>query len=831
MAKFPVNINAMRWSYYDPATVCADIFPFQCSYFRASEVQTTLAEDYTAGDPYMVLADPRKFWGEGSAYGQVITIGDYKAQVKPPGLPIFQFAGRIVVGSNKLFVTSISAGTDTDCPAGSLVDNMRSNWNNSQGLPIADPLTVEGIDTGWPKGLSTGQSISLLTHSGLWKPTGAYTVTMPGTGQFAIQCPGQSYKTITFNAGVPTGSNTFNYDGSANTVWLMTITQSNASDPFRHPRIIAPGTLADGTTTYVQDYAAHADEPGYRRWYRPYQQMFADFDFGLLRDVNTQPINLGNPRTNTDVAATEDGQYQAGMSTETGPSVEDFLRFPLSMGMNAWWAILPRWTDQAVTNFGNRADAILPSGKKLYVEYINEIWNWGYGHKPWAIMKWGLELIKCSIVRSGSTATVTKAAHGFANGDTVIVTGALQPEYNGEFMVADATTDTFTYAVSGSPASPASTTDDGRVMVYRATTLVKSLTSVSATLASTGLSFNVVFPAAPGYLEGDFLSFSGFADPKMNGVLRISEKLSNTTYRCSLTTGGIRPIPEFAAGTTDMVAAEGQSLKCRIVIPNVSTTETNNAGIPGSDEAAARWSGRRHAQVHAILAPILGDKLVRVVGGWSNSPLWNERVLDQYKKDNGGTFPAGTKLSIAPYFYASSSLPNKADEATLVSLLAGGMSQSDALDLLFASVEDFITSDNRVAGIKAALPEGVGLIMYEFGQHLSALNENQGNQALVDLYIAFNRDARIEALYDTYLAKLGDDGVDEGNHYSFLSSFDKFGSWGLYEYQGQADTPKATALKNFIHGEDPDPDPPSGDRRVINLEGGRVVHLKAKVVA
>lgn len=64
-----------------------------------------------------------------------------------------------------------------------------------------------------------------------------------------------------------------------------------------------------------------------------------------------------------------------------------------------------------------------------------------------------------SITRSGSTATVvTAAAHGFDTGDIALIAGAGQAEYNGEHEVQVLSATSFTYAVAGEPATPATGT-------------------------------------------------------------------------------------------------------------------------------------------------------------------------------------------------------------------------------------------------------------------------------------------------------------------------------------------------------------------------------------
>lgn len=68
-----------------------------------------------------------------------------------------------------------------------------------------------------------------------------------------------------------------------------------------------------------------------------------------------------------------------------------------------------------------------------------------------------------SITRSGTTATVTtSAAHPFATGDSVLIAGAAQADYNGTKTVTVTDSTHFTYTVSGSPTTPATGTITAR---------------------------------------------------------------------------------------------------------------------------------------------------------------------------------------------------------------------------------------------------------------------------------------------------------------------------------------------------------------------------------
>lgn len=64
-----------------------------------------------------------------------------------------------------------------------------------------------------------------------------------------------------------------------------------------------------------------------------------------------------------------------------------------------------------------------------------------------------------SLTRAGGTATAnTGAAHGFEAGDFVQIAGATPANYNGEVQIALVDADTFTFPVTGNPATPATGT-------------------------------------------------------------------------------------------------------------------------------------------------------------------------------------------------------------------------------------------------------------------------------------------------------------------------------------------------------------------------------------
>lgn len=68
-----------------------------------------------------------------------------------------------------------------------------------------------------------------------------------------------------------------------------------------------------------------------------------------------------------------------------------------------------------------------------------------------------------TITRDGTTATATSSAHGFATGQCLLIAGADQADYNGEFYITVTGGNTFTFTVANSPATPATGTITAKI--------------------------------------------------------------------------------------------------------------------------------------------------------------------------------------------------------------------------------------------------------------------------------------------------------------------------------------------------------------------------------
>jgi hypothetical protein len=97
-----------------------------------------------------------------------------------------------------------------------------------------------------------------------------------------------------------------------------------------------------------------------------------------------------------------------------------------------------------------------------------------------------------TITRSSSTATVSHTAHGFRTGKKVVIANANQGEYNGVKTITVVDANSYTYSVSGSPATPATGTITSYRVIIDSTTDVDGVAGdeeielIGASLAVTG---------------------------------------------------------------------------------------------------------------------------------------------------------------------------------------------------------------------------------------------------------------------------------------------------------------------------------------------------------
>ena len=88
-----------------------------------------------------------------------------------------------------------------------------------------------------------------------------------------------------------------------------------------------------------------------------------------------------------------------------------------------------------------------------------------------------------TITRSGSTATVSHTTHGLSTGDLVKIRGADQSEYNQKATITVTGASSYTYTVSGTPATPATGT------ITSTAVILDDVTDGSGVVQDTGFAF------------------------------------------------------------------------------------------------------------------------------------------------------------------------------------------------------------------------------------------------------------------------------------------------------------------------------------------------------
>jgi hypothetical protein len=147
-----------------------------------------------------------------------------------------------------------------------------------------------------------------------------------------------------------------------------------------------------------------------------------------------------------------------------------------------------------------------------------------------------------SITQTGGVATVTTAAaHNLSTGATVVIEGADQLAYDGTFTVTVTGTNTFTYAISGNPASPAT----GNVTAVVPITVSQPLQVQSITAAG-GLA-TVTTTNAHGLTTGIRVIISGADQAAYDGTFTATVTGTNTF---TFPIGG-NPVP--ATGTISAI--------------------------------------------------------------------------------------------------------------------------------------------------------------------------------------------------------------------------------------------------------------------------------------
>jgi hypothetical protein len=235
---------------------------------------------------------------------------------------------------------------------------------------------------------------------------------------------------------------------------------------------------------------------------------------------------------------------------------------------------------------------------------------------------------------------------------------------------------------------------------------------------------------------------------------------------------------------------------------------------PGSPESGftkrINWYGKRSAEICGIWKTVFSDAPGRVVcvvasqaaNSWTaeqalTCPLWDDGPCVNHRV---------SALAIAPYI---GDYVGQEDSQSTVSSWA--TQEDGGLDKLFSE----LTIGGELPGgpIRGALSQSfdwiaenrlvaqnfnIALLAYEGGQHLVGVGSASDNTALTSLFTSANRDSRMGEVYTSYLTGWNEGGGQLFMHFTDISSYSKFGSWGALEATMQSSSPKYDALKQYV---------------------------------
>lgn len=208
-------------------------------------------------------------------------------------------------------------------------------------------------------------------------------------------------------------------------------------------------------------------------------------------------------------------------------------------------------------------------------------------------------------------------------------------------------------------------------------------------------------------------------------------------------------------------------------------------------EGAGMFYTRRALEMFRVWEEVYGghDRLMRVLAWQAVSPWWSERIIlpeqDAFKKVDA--------LAIAPYIGLQASprsTPTDAEAAAWTTDQLLDYVEKTALPNAIRAM----TEQKRVAD-----KFGLKLVCYEAGNDLVGIGPAQGNEKLMNLFHAANRQPRMGAIFTTYFDAWKNAGGDLMCLFASTGRWSKYGSCQLLEYydETEATHPRLKAVLDW----------------------------------
>jgi type IV pilus assembly protein PilY1 len=199
--------------------------------------------------------------------------------------------------------------------------------------------------------------------------------------------------------------------------------------------------------------------------------------------------------------------------------------------------------------------------------------------------------------------TVNLPAHGYSNGDNIVISGVSPAQYSGTFAIGNVTTNTFTYNVPITPTSPSQN-------AYSAQLPVTTLTITQIDVPKNGTTYTATVNNT--FSAGDSVTIKGNTYSPANGTYTIlTASSSNFTYSSTKSTGSAN---SGAGGTVVLNKPVISIAAGNISRASVTATTATATGITASAFSNGQTINLTYASGantnESAYAPISGSKSV-----------------------------------------------------------------------------------------------------------------------------------------------------------------------------------------------------------------------------
>lgn len=193
------------------------------------------------------------------------------------------------------------------------------------------------------------------------------------TGEFVFTHDGAGEISFNVTNRLAEGKRILTLDGKGGNAWFQ-ILRSEEANPIRNIRIL-PVALAAG---YDKNNPEHV-------FYAPFLKGLKGMQ--SLRFMDWQRTNGSLLKTWSDRPTPD--YFSQGAK---GASIEHALMLSNHLKVDPWFCVPHGADDDFIRRFADLVATRLDPGLKVYVEYSNELWNWGFAQAQWVIHngQWGM---------------------------------------------------------------------------------------------------------------------------------------------------------------------------------------------------------------------------------------------------------------------------------------------------------------------------------------------------------------------------------------------------------------------------------------------------------